>query len=166
MSANKFKPHILVLPEDDADRQLANGFFLDPSFLYRGNYFRVEPVANGWLHVLECFKSVHVSEMKRYPHRIMVLLIDFDDKLEYKRAEARKYIPKHLTERVFILGVLSEPEALTKAGLGSPETIGLALAKDCREDTNTTWGHELLRHNESELARLRDSIRPILFDSI
>lgn len=28
MSVNKYKPHVLVLPEDDANRQLANGFLL------------------------------------------------------------------------------------------------------------------------------------------
>ncbi len=29
MSVNKFLPHVLVLPEDDADSQLANGFLLN-----------------------------------------------------------------------------------------------------------------------------------------
>jgi hypothetical protein len=29
MSVNKYHPHVLVLPEDDANRQLANGFLLD-----------------------------------------------------------------------------------------------------------------------------------------
>jgi hypothetical protein len=70
-----------------------------------------------------------------------------------------------LTGRVFILGALTEPEAL-KADLGSYETIGLAMARDCREETDTTWGHRLLRHNERELDRLRAKVRPILFQSI
>jgi hypothetical protein len=30
MSANKYKPHVVVLPEDDANRQLANGFLTHP----------------------------------------------------------------------------------------------------------------------------------------
>lgn len=29
--SNKHKPHVIVLPEDDANRQIANGFLLDPS---------------------------------------------------------------------------------------------------------------------------------------
>lgn len=29
MSVNKERPHVLILPEDDANRQLANGFQLD-----------------------------------------------------------------------------------------------------------------------------------------
>jgi hypothetical protein len=35
MSVNKYQPHILVLPEDDANRQLANGFVLDQSVATR-----------------------------------------------------------------------------------------------------------------------------------
>ncbi len=29
MSANKYQPHLLILPEDDANRELANGFILN-----------------------------------------------------------------------------------------------------------------------------------------
>jgi hypothetical protein len=39
----------------------------------------------------------------------------------------------------------------------------MALAKDCREGTDTTWWHALLQHNASELDRLRACVRPILF---
>lgn len=31
MSVNKHLPHVFVLPEDDANRQLANGFYLAES---------------------------------------------------------------------------------------------------------------------------------------
>jgi hypothetical protein len=68
-----------------------------------------------------------------------------------------------LSERVFILGSLDNPEGLTKAGLGSREAIGLAMAKDCRENTAKAWGHDLLRHNADELERLRAHVWPILF---
>lgn len=72
---------------------------------------------------------------------------------------------KRMNDRVFILGVLSEPEAL-RQDLGSLETIGMNLAKDCREETDTTWSHHLLQHNANELARLRQSLGEILFPSI
>lgn len=39
-------PHVLVLPEDDANRQLANGFLLD-GFL-SGRQMLVLEVAGGW----------------------------------------------------------------------------------------------------------------------
>jgi hypothetical protein len=79
--------------------------------------------------------------------------------------DAKGRIPGHLMKRVFILGALSEPESLRK-DLGSYETIGLALAEDCRNETDKTWRHELLRHNASELDRLRVEVRSILFPTL
>lgn len=122
--------------------------------------------AGGWREVLSLFKSEHSSEMDRYPNRFMILLIDFDYKRDYKDDrlnEAKAAIPDHLTERVFILGAKKDPEALKRAGLGSFEEIGSSLAKDCREDRYDTWGHDMLKHNANELARLRKALRPILF---
>jgi hypothetical protein len=95
----------------------------------------------------------------------MVLLLDFDSDIE-RLARVRAQVPADLMERVFIIGALSEPEALKQAGLGTYEEIGSGLAKDCREETDTIWGHELLQHNASELDRLRQHVRPILFPSI
>ncbi len=162
MSVNKFKPHILVLPEDDANRQLANGFLLDPYLLNRN--IQVLQEAGGWTQVLERLNSDHVVGMDRYPGRLMVLLIDFDgDEARLTRAKAG--IPGHLAERVFILGALTKPEALRQASLGSYEEIGLGLAKDCREGTDKFWGDTLLRHNTTELERLLQHVRPILFAS-
>ena len=160
MSVNKDRPHVLVLPEDDANHQLANGFLLevDPT---RQRRIQVLPVAGGWSEVLNRFRTDHVNDMARCPHRFMVLLIDFDD--DKSRLEAAKgAIPQNLTQRVFVLGALSEPEALKNA-IGSYETIGSALARECREETDTTWGHALLRHNATELDRLRQDVRPFLF---
>jgi len=91
----------------------------------------------------------------------MILLIDFDNK-EARLQGVQAKIPTRLTDRVFVLGALTEPEDL-KNDLGSFETIGLALAKDCREGTNERWSHELLRHNAPEILRLREQVRPILF---
>jgi hypothetical protein len=160
MSVNKFKPHLLVLPEDDANRQLANGFVLDRFILNR--QIQVLPEAGGWTQVLGRFKSDHVIGMNRYSSRFMVLLIDFDGD-EARLAKAKAEIPEHLAERVFILGALTKPEALRQASLGSYEEIGLAMAKDCREGTDAVWGHDLLRHNATELERLLQRVRPILF---
>lgn len=35
MSVNKYKPHVFVIPEDDADRQIADGFVLHPGVAAR-----------------------------------------------------------------------------------------------------------------------------------
>lgn len=104
--------------------------------------------------MLNSFELDHVAEMERNADRYMVLLIDFDGRPE-RLQDAKARIPAHLSEGVFVLGALSEPEALKRADLGSYETIGLAMAQDCRDETDTIWVHELLRHNASELDRLR-----------
>ena len=161
MSADKHQPHVLVLPEDDANRQLARGFLLDQSFSARR--IQVLRVAGGWKKVLDRFESDHIAGMERYPDRLMVLLIDFDGDKD-RVTHAKNVIPERLIDRVFVLGVLTEPEDLKRAHRGQPyEAIGMELAKDCREETDAIWAHELLQHNASELGRLRDRVRPFLF---
>jgi hypothetical protein len=81
MSPNQYKPHILVLPEDDANRQIANGFIQSPN----------------------------------------------------------------LNAQSF-------------------EEIGDVLAQDCSDNTNELWGHELLKHNKTELERMILSVKPFLFN--
>ena len=161
MGVNKHQPHVFVLPEDDANRQLATGFQLglDSSVLRR---MQVLPVAGGWLRVLERFLADLVVTMERHPSGFAVLLIDFDGDAE-RLNTAKNRIPENLAERVFILGAWREPEKLKSAGLGSYEAIGAALARDCRDGTGVAWEHELLRHNSGELARLREQVRSILF---
>lgn len=158
---NRFLPHVLVLPEDDANRQIANGFVLslDSSVF---NKIQVLEEVGGWGQVLDRFESDHVGGMDRYAGRHLVLLIDFDGDRERLRT-AKDRIPEHLVDRVFVLGALSEPEALKGAGLGHYETIGGEMAKDCRQGTDVIWNHALLRHNASEIERLRQHVRPILF---
>jgi hypothetical protein len=161
VSVNKRRPHVFVLPEDGANRQLARGFQLEVDWT-RQRQMQVLEEADGWIAVLERFDSDHVAGMESNAHRFMVLLIDLDGKQE-RLQHVKSRIPGHLTDRVFVLGTLSEPEALKSAGLGTYEAIGFAMARDCREETDTIWGHDLLRHNAGELARLRERVRPILF---
>jgi hypothetical protein len=160
MSANRQQPHVLVLPEDDANRQIANGFLQDQALFHRR--IQVLVPAGGWTKVLSKLQSDYLGGMELYPARFMVLLIDFDGS-EDRLTEVRQGIPSHLADRVFVLGARTEPEDLKRANLGSYETIGGALARECREGTNRVWGHHLLCHNESEITRLRERVRPFLF---
>ena len=80
---------------------------------------QVLPVADGWTEVLDKFKMDHIGEMDRDAKRFIVLLIDFDgnqNRLDY----AKEFIPAHLSDRVFILGVWTKPEQLK----GKLEGIG------------------------------------------
>jgi hypothetical protein len=150
-----------VLPEDDANRQLANAFHLQIDW-DRQRWMQVLPVAGGWHEVLGLFVSDHIRQMEHWPSRFMILLIDFDNDPQ-RLARASQRVPDHLRERVFILGVLSEPENLKAALRQSFEEIGSELAEDCRSDAGEKWGHNLLKHNGPELNRLRQRICPILF---
>ncbi|MEH2433935.1 MAG: hypothetical protein V7K25_06730 [Nostoc sp.] len=161
MSINKHRPHILVLPEDDANRQIANGFILDLNLDRRA--IQVLPEARGWTDVVDKFTNNYASTMRQYPDRMIALLIDFDeyeDRLIYVNAQ----IPDNLKNRVFVLGVLSEPESLRRDINKNFEKIGEALAKDCSDNTNELWGHYLLKHNKTELDRMISSVKPFLFN--
>jgi len=157
MSVNKHRPHVFILPEDDANLQIANGFVLE----FPTRQIQRLPVAGGWHEVLIRFESEHIIGMEKYSERVMVLLIDFDRQTS-RLDEAKAVIPAHLAERAFVLGAWDEPEDLTK-DLGSFETIGRNLANDCRNNTDKVWGHDLLKHNADEVARFCERARPILF---
>jgi len=162
MSTNKYKPHIFVLPEDDANRQIANGFVLDPNLNSRA--IQILLPVGGWNKVVDEFRHVHASEMHIYSDRMMVLLVDFDNDQQKRLTDIKKEIPPTLVDRVFILGVLSEPEKLRIEINMTLEGIGKALSKDCADKTQIVWSHDLLRHNETELLRMISSVKPFLFN--
>ena len=161
MSVNKYLPHVMVLPEDDANRQLANGFLLHESVALRA--IQVLNEAGGWTRVRELFANEHIAEMENYTQRHMVLVVDFDRRSN-RLNEMRRAIPNGLAGRVFVIGVWREPEDLPKK-LGSFEHIGYQLANECHENTRKVWNHELLKHNANEVDRMTTTLRPILFPS-
>jgi len=164
MSVNKYKKHILVLPEDDANRQIANGFLLAPSLNDRA--IQILPPLGGWTKVRDSFKDNHVSAMYEYKDRMMLLLVDFDNQYEKRLGNIKNHIPDDLKERVFVLGAQSEPENLKKniANLNTFEAIGKALAQDCVNETDDIWGRDLLKHNRNELDRMISFVKPFLFN--
>jgi hypothetical protein len=161
MSPNSYKPHILILPEDRANAEIANGFLLNSNLNERS--IQVLPFEHGWTTVVNKFIDSHVSKMRLYPERMIVLLIDFDEKAD-RLNDVNAKIPSDLKDRVFVLGVLSEPEKLkcdVKQGL---EEIGEALATDCSDNTDKLWSHDLLKHNKIELQRMIVTVKPFLFN--
>jgi len=159
MSINRYIPHLLILPEDDANRQIANGFLIHSNIVNTRSY--VLPVAGGWNKVCETFEKNHIDEMRRLEARHILLLIDFDNN-ENRFNEIKKLVPDDLSSRVFILGCLSEPEALRKT-MGSFENIGLELAKDCYLGVDDNWNHDLIKHNHSEMLRLGVKVKSWIF---
>lgn len=160
MSVNRYRPYLIILPEDRATEEIANGF-IEVSKV-NGATIRIERPARGWPNVVTRFTKEIVSEMNQYSDAMIVLLIDFDDN-EKRLSFVEKDIPENLRNRVFIIGIWSDPEALRRNTKKSFETIGETLANNCADNTHDLWGHELLRHNTSELERMRNSMREYEF---
>jgi hypothetical protein len=158
MSVNRELPHVMVLPEDDANRQIAIGF---QNKIVNGRQFQILSPSGGWTHVRDSFIRTHNPMMKLWPKRFMVLLVDFDEKLNRVEAVMAEVDPA-VCERVFVLGSLKDPEDL-RATLGNFETIGQNLATDCSKNTTQIWSHPLLQHNTQELERMNSTLREILF---
>jgi hypothetical protein len=185
----KYIEQIVVMPEDDANRAIVTGFRTHPSVNDRA--IHILPIAGGWSKVRDEAADDEIPELMRRPHRIIVLLIDFDDKFEQrfenvkKRVRAgigneikKKGVPaaeeeetlEQLNDRVFILGVLSNPEKLRTSVGKSHEEIGEALAGECFDNrnnfdiTNLLWGHDLLKHNRRELERMINPVKRFLFN--
>lgn len=164
MSVNKHRPHLYVIPEDDAERRIAIGFVLRDGVDQR----RVQVVAEagGWLKVIETFQKEYAPKLSNQ-HTHVVMLIDFDGIPMARRTEFDNAIPEEYRSRVFVIGPKDEPEDFKKALNGiSFEKIGATLASDCQEDNIGTWGHEHLMHNEPDRKRLYDVVRPFLFPNV
>ena len=161
MGVNRYKPHVWVVPEDDACRQLANGFVLHPSL--DAIPIDIKPAAGGWPKVLTKLSREYIIGLRDYALRHLVLLIDFDNNVEERTKHFREQFPKDLYGRIYLLGSRSAPEPLRRDFGQSFEKIGQLLADDCANKTNASWGNELLRHNIPELDRLTTSVRNILF---
>jgi len=168
MSINRYKPHVIILPEDKADEEIANGFMVSPNINYRA--IQVDKPAGGWLTVVEKFKTELVPEMQKYTACITVMLIDFDcydgRSYEDRLRQVTLAIPDDLKDRVFVLGVLTEPEDLRDAREKERKTfeiIGETLAVGCPDNKSELWKHELLMHNEDEINRILLSVRSFLF---
>lgn len=161
MSINKYKPHLLVLPEDDANRQIANGFIQNINV--NQQVIQILSLGDGWKKAADEITDYYASGMRQFPERRIVLLIDFDQR-ENRFDYVKEKIPTDLQSRVFILSIQSDPEELKRKTKKSFETIGETLANNCAENVDDLWSHALLNHNQVELKRLRQDVRPFLFD--
>jgi hypothetical protein len=158
-AVNSYNPHLFVLPEDDANRQIANGFQLHEAVKY--NAMRVLSPAGGWHHVVDEFCADLLQGLDQFPKRFLVLLLDFDGS-DTRLSEVQDHIPEHIKDRVFVLGVRTEPEDLKRENPGSLENIGRQLAEECRLGVRGIWAHRLLDNNAAELKRLEAVVKPFL----
>lgn len=161
MSVNAYEPHLIIVPEDDATRQLANGFEQEVNV---GNSLQVLRPSRGWGRQLDERMRDYCEGLTRYPERRIVLLIDFDGNPDTRRDYVKSQIPEHLAHRVYVIGVSSEAEALKRhCNHKSFEAIGKDLARECSSQTHNLWKDELLSNNQMEIERFDRDVRPFLF---
>jgi len=157
MAVNRERPHLLVLPEDDATRSLADGF----SDMVTGAMQVLRP-ARGWLHVLEAFLREHAAHLRKYPGAHVVLLIDYDDDYPDRLSHFQNQIPADVADRVYVLGALTEAETLKREANQKFGPLGSELARECESQTPMLWLCPQLKHNQPELERLMRQVRPFL----
>jgi hypothetical protein len=158
---NKYAPHVYVIPEDDADRQIANGFVLHHKVDARR--IMVMPLAGGWGNVLRTFRDEYIKTLRDNPQAHVVMLIDFDGDFQGRRARFEQEIPEDLKARVFVVGPKDTPETLKSAVKKNFADIGNCLANDCDAGNTAYWDHEQLQHNDAERQRLVQTVKPFLF---
>lgn len=163
---NKYTDHLLVLPEDDANRRLVNGFLKNVDVKYR--CVQVLHEAGGWHNVLAAMQAAEVvNGLVNHPKRHLLLLIDFDQQAATRLQEYANrlaVLPVAAQNRLYLLGSLETPERLRTACGMHLEDIGHQLASDCPPlPAGSLWSHPHLQHNAPELARLVTQVQPFLF---
>ena len=161
MSINKYQPHVWLIPEDDANRQIAVGFRAHGAVDVRR--VGISDPAGGWGHVCDVFETEFVPYLRAYQNGHVVMLIDFDEQGEARRSACAQRIPDDLMTRVFLIGSMATPEQLRAELSMSYERIGETLARDCSLADLGRWCHPHLSHNLDELRRMVPILRPIIF---
>lgn len=163
MSVNKYRPHVFLIPEDDADRQVARGFLNHHAIDTRSA--QIMPLADGWPHIPGMLEKEYLPKLRESKNAHVVVIVDFDDKGDGRYDRLIEVVPEEYRDRVFVIGTRKEPET-ARSELGkSFETIGRELANECDEDKFELWQDEHFQHNEDELKRLVETVKPILFGS-
>lgn len=160
MSTNVYKPHLLVIPEDKANQDIVNGFLLRLEVNER--QLQVLDLANGWSRGKEKLLELSNGHLVRYNNAHALLVVDHDGNRN-RGCEIKALISDEVKDRVFVIGVLSEPEEL-KSASQKYEQIGGLIAEGCKADNTDFWQQEsLLVHNLDEVRRLSKVVRDLFF---
>jgi hypothetical protein len=123
---NKYKDHLYIIPEDDRDRQIADGFVLHHAVDVR--WVQVMALAGGWSNVLKTFQVEYIQILLNYPNAHVVMHFDFDGHIEERRNEFEQAIPDEFKDRVFVIGAKDNHETLKKGLNTGFEEIGTSFA--------------------------------------
>jgi hypothetical protein len=161
MSVNRFKKHLIILPEDDGIRQVVNGFLTDISV--DAGCVDVRRVAGGWIKTKDAVARDLRGRMTQYPNAHLLVLVDLDTDIG-RVDHLLEVAPAEYRDRVYVLGIKGESEDLRRDFGMSLESIGKEIATGCVSDVFDVWNHDRLSANGKELRRIRNSVRPFLVD--
>ena len=156
---NKFKPHLFIVPEDDADRQIAVGFQMH---LEAKGEMQIVDVARGWLKVVGVIKDEYVPLLKNNLNSHVLGIIDCDKDVD-RIAEQLENFPEDIRNRIFLLGVNENPQEFKRSAKMHFAEIGEKLADECYKDELDLWNHEMLSYSSSEALRAKDVLRELVF---
>jgi hypothetical protein len=161
VSVNKNKPHLIVIPEDKADQDIVNGFSI---YLKTGErQLQVTKPAGGWVKGRNKLLELSNNRLQTNLFSHAVLIIDFDNYND-RGSEIMSQVPEGVRDRVFVIGVLSNPEDLKRSLNKNFEQIGSQIAEGCKDSSIDFWQHDLLVHNIEEIRRLSGAFRDIFFN--
>jgi hypothetical protein len=160
MAVNRLIQHLYIIPEDDANRQMAIGFERDDRV--RPRAIQIVAPAGGWMKALERLKKDYFDLLRKNRKTHVMVLIDCDDEAD-RIKDALANVPTELKDRVFILGTLNEPEVLKKSLSIPLEEIGALVAEECFDGDRGFWQHHQLHHNSEELSRIEQALYHIVF---
>ena len=157
MGCNHEKWHLFIKPEDDANRQIVNGFVMKLSMEAQSK-IHVDKPANGYHKALEFIRD---ANLERYPQRRLLVVIDYDRSVELRQRLVNDYAA--ICDRVFVLGAQRDAEALKRSLQKSFAKCGAAIADDCASCACELWNNSTLNHNREFLDRLCPEIARELF---
>lgn len=170
MGFNRQRKHVLFYAEDEATSNLAQGF-VESSKIDDSRCCVFHEFGHGWQSTEDAVTKV---KMHRYPDTHLVLVVDCDKK-GYARIEK---IKKDLgaidcRNRIYVLGTAENAEHFSammasRANVRrfSMNAAGCALADASFADESCltgVWGAPELVHNKSELVRLCENTKDVLF---
>jgi hypothetical protein len=151
MSVNWYKPHIILVPEDEAIHRIAVEF--RKAMIFQDVRWHVDEYKGGWIKVVESLAGEVQVQLSK-PHRIMIALIDFDGHPEARRNYFFSELPESVHDRIFLFGLRGQAEDLKRSMGLSLSEIGITINRACLEGDLSPWDNEQLAVNKSELERL------------
>jgi len=114
------------------------------------------------MKVQSVFETEYVALLRNSQNVHVVMIIDFDNDAG-RREWFDQRIADDVKSRVFVIGSLDNAEALKRDLKSTFEGVGKALARECQDSGLKLWKTSQLGHNDNDVRRLSEIVKPIVF---